>query len=168
LRSVGGAIKAASSGNGDWCKLLVTEMSFNAPQFLIGVDHAGNVVSVGEEDAAVALARDDPRQNARAETFVSKGAWVSHIVLVEVIGVLDAVFQLGHKQLPTAVDMLLNHRDLVLQDPEVITAALARFRRRPKLGFSDCMVLESARKAGHVPLATFDKELSRLDDVERL
>jgi hypothetical protein len=30
------------------------------------------------------------------------------------------------------------------------------------------MVLESARKAGHVPLATFDKELSRLEDVERL
>ena len=43
-----------------------------------------------------------------------------------------------------------------------------RLRRRPKLGFSDCMVLESARKAGHVPLATFDKELSKLDDVERL
>ena len=114
------------------------------------------------------LARDDPRQTARAEAFVSKGAWVSHIVLVEVVWVLDAVFELNHKQLATAVDMLLNHRDLVVQDPDVVTAALARFRRRPKLGFSDCMVLESARKAGHVPLATFDKELSRLDDVERL
>ncbi|HEX2874934.1 MAG TPA: hypothetical protein VHP33_26970 [Polyangiaceae bacterium] len=68
----------------------------------------------------------------------------------------------------TAVDMLLNHRDLVLQDPELVTAALARFRRRPRLGFSDCMVLESARKAGHIPLATFDKELGKLDDVERL
>jgi predicted nucleic-acid-binding protein len=97
------------------------------------------------------LTRDDPRQTARAEAFVSKGAWVSHIVLVEVVWVLDSVFDLTHKQLA-----------------EVVTAALARFRRRPKLGFSDCMVLESARKAGHVPLATFDKELSRLDDVERL
>jgi predicted nucleic-acid-binding protein len=114
------------------------------------------------------LARDDPRQTARAETFVAKGAWVSHIVLVEVMWVLDSVFELSHKQLATAVEMLLNHRNLVLQDPEVIAAALARFRRRPKLGFSDCMVLESARKAGHVPLATFDKELSKLDDVEGL
>lgn len=26
------------------------------------------------------LTRDDPRQTARAEAFVSKGAWVSHIV----------------------------------------------------------------------------------------
>ena len=114
------------------------------------------------------LTRDDPRQTARAEAFVAKGAWVSHIVLVEVIWVMDSVFELSHKQLAAAVDMLLKHRDLVVQDPEVVAAALARFRRRPKLGFSDCMVLESARKAGHRPLATFDKELSKLDDVERL
>jgi predicted nucleic-acid-binding protein len=114
------------------------------------------------------VTRDDPRQTARAEAFVAKGAWVSHIVLVEVIWVLDSVFELPHKKLVTAVDMLLNHRDLVLQDPEVVSAALARFGRRPRLGFSDCMVLESARKAGHVPLATFDKELGKLDDVERL
>lgn len=114
------------------------------------------------------ITRDDPRQTARAEAFVSKGARLSHIVLVEVIGVLDSVFELSHKQLVTAVDMLLNHRDLVLQDPALVTAALARFRRRPRLGFSDCVVLESARKAGHVPLATFDKELGKLDDVERL
>ena len=114
------------------------------------------------------VTRDDPRQTARAEAFVAKGAWVSHIVLVEVIWVLGSVFELAHKQLVTAIDMLLNHRHLVLQDPEVVSAALARFRRRPRLGFSDCMVLESARKAGHIPLATFDKELGKLDDVERL
>ena len=114
------------------------------------------------------VTRDEPRQTARAEAFVAKGAWVSHIVLVEVIWVLDSVFELPHKQLVTAIDMLLNHRDLVLQEPEVVSAALARFRRRPRLGFSDCIVLESARKAGHVPLATFDKEPGKLDDVERL
>ena len=114
------------------------------------------------------LTRDNLRQTARAEAFVAKGAWVSHIVLVEVIGVLDSIFELPHNQLVTAVEMLLNHRDLALQDPAVVAAALARFRRRPKLGFSDCMVLESARKAGHLPLATFDKELSKLDDVEQL
>lgn len=114
------------------------------------------------------VTRDDPKQTARADTFVAKGAWVSHIVLVEVIWVLDSVYDLPHKQLVIAIDMLLNHRDLVLQDPEVVSAALARFRRRPRLGFSDCMVLGSARRAGHLPLASFDKELAKLDDVERL
>lgn len=114
------------------------------------------------------ITRDDPRQTARAEAFVAKGAWISHVVLVDVIWVLASVFDLSPKQLAIAVEMLLNHRELVVQEPEVVAEALARFRRKPKLGFSDCMVLEIARKTGHLPLATFDRELGKLDDVERL
>jgi predicted nucleic acid-binding protein len=50
----------------------------------------------------------------------------------------------------------------------VVEAALANYRRKPSLGFSDCLVLEIARKAGHQPLGSFDKALSKLDGVERL
>ena len=42
------------------------------------------------------------------------------------------------------------------------------FARRPALGFSDCLVLEVARKAGHLPLGTFDRRLARVDGVRRL
>jgi predicted nucleic-acid-binding protein len=114
------------------------------------------------------IARDDRRQAAAADAFVSKGAWLSHVVLVEVIWVLDAVYGLKHKQLGLALDMLLDHRDLVVQEPDLVAAALLRFRRCPKLGFSDCMILEIARRAGHVPLGTFDRELGKSEDVERL
>ena len=114
------------------------------------------------------ITRDDPKQTAAAEAFVSKGAWVSQIVLTEVVWVLDAVFELTHKQIAIAVDMLLNHRDLVVQDPEVAAAALLHYRRRPKVGFSDCLILEAARKAGHLPLGTFDRELAKLQDAERV
>jgi predicted nucleic-acid-binding protein len=51
--------------------------------------------------------------------------------------------------------MLLNHKDLTIQDAEAVTNALAHFRRRPALDFSDCLVLEIARKSGHLPLGTF-------------
>ena len=114
------------------------------------------------------ITRDNVAQTASAEAFVTRGAWVSQLVLVETIWVLDSVFGLTHKQLAVAVEMLLNHRDLVLQDPDVVAAALAHFRKRPKLGFSDCMVLEVARKAGHIPVATFDRELGKLEGTERL
>jgi predicted nucleic-acid-binding protein len=114
------------------------------------------------------ITRDDPKQTAAAEAFVSKGAWVSQIVLSEVVWVLDAVFGLTHKQIAIAVNMLLNHRDLVVQDPEVAAAALLHYRRRPKVGFSDCLILEAARKAGHLPLGTFDRELAKLQDAERV
>ena len=49
-----------------------------------------------------------------------------------------------------------------------VAAALTAFRARPKLGFVDCLILEIARKAGHLPLGTFDRELGKLDGAERL
>jgi predicted nucleic acid-binding protein len=60
------------------------------------------------------------------------------------------------------------HRDLTVQDADVVAAALIHFRKKPNLGFSDCLVLEIARKAGHVPLGTFDGKLGKLNGAERL
>ena len=114
------------------------------------------------------LVRDDAAQVAAAEDFVAAGAWVSHLVLAESIWVLDAVHERTPAQLAAAVEMLLNHEQLAIQDPDVVTRALAEFRARPALGFSDCLVLEIARKAGHVPLGTFDRRLAKLDGVQRL
>ena len=51
---------------------------------------------------------------------------------------------------------------------DVVAAALVIFRSKPALGFSDCLVLQIARKAGHLPLGTFDRDLSKLDGAERL
>ena len=64
--------------------------------------------------------------------------------------------------------MLLNHRDLTIQDADVVASALAHFRNRPVVDFSDCLLLEIARKAGHLPVATFDRNFAKLDDVQRL
>lgn len=49
-----------------------------------------------------------------------------------------------------------------------MSAALADFRARPSLGFSDCLICEVARKAGHVPIATFDRNLAKLHDTLKL
>lgn len=114
------------------------------------------------------LTRDDTRQVAAAEAFVANGAWVSHLVLVETMWVLASVYDLGPGAIATAVAMLLNHKDLVLQDSDVVAAALEHFRKRPRLGFSDCLVLEVARKAGHSPLGTFDRDLGKLNGAQRL
>lgn len=114
------------------------------------------------------IARDDPKQVTAAESFVARGAWVSHLVLAETLWVLESVYKLDAEQRATAVEMLLYHRHLTLQDPDVVAAALAHFRRKPSLGFSDCLVLATAQKAGHLPLGTFDRELAKLDGAERL
>ena len=114
------------------------------------------------------VTRDDAKQVATAEAFVVNGAWVSHLVLAEAMWVLASVYDLKSPAIATAIEMLLNHQDLVLQDSDVVAAALEQFRKRPRLGFSDCLVLEIARKAGHLPLGTFDRDLSKLDGAQKL
>ena len=114
------------------------------------------------------LVRDDPAQVDAAEAFIAKGAWVSHIVLVETTWVLDAVYERSAGQIATAVAMLLEHNELTVQDSDVVAAALEQFRERPALGFSDCMVLQTATRAGHVPLGTFDRHFAKVADVTRL
>jgi predicted nucleic-acid-binding protein len=114
------------------------------------------------------IARDDSAQVRAAEESVAKGAWVSHLILAETIWVLDSVYELSREQIATAIEMLLNHQELTLQDADVVSAALTHFRRYPKVEFSDCLALEIARKAGHIPLATFDRDFAKLADVERL
>lgn len=114
------------------------------------------------------LARDDADQVHAAEAFINKGAWVSHLVLAETLWVLDSVYDLSRLQIATAIEMLLNHRELSLQDADVVTAALNHYRRRSAVDFSDCLVLEIARKAGHLPVGTFDRNFAKLDAVQRL
>ena len=114
------------------------------------------------------LVRDDPRQWGAAEKFVAAGGWVSHVVLVETLWVLDTAYRRSAAQIASAVEMLLAHAQLTLQDADVVEAALGRFRLHPTLGFSDCIVLETARKAGHLPLGTFDRKLARVDGAQRL
>ncbi|HEU5443238.1 MAG TPA: type II toxin-antitoxin system VapC family toxin [Steroidobacteraceae bacterium] len=114
------------------------------------------------------VVRDDADQVRAAEEFIASGAWVSHLVLAETTWVLDAVYDRSMEQIATAIDMLLNHEHLTVQDADVVAAATENFRKRPALGFSGCLVLEIARKAGHLPLGTFDRDLAKLDGAVRL
>lgn len=114
------------------------------------------------------LTGDDPKQAAAAEAFVGPGAWISHLVLAEAIWVLDSVYARPPASLARSIQMLLEHDTLVIQDADVVEAALAHFVARPALGFSDCLVLEVARKAGHKPLGSFDKGLTKLPDTQKL
>ena len=114
------------------------------------------------------LTRDDVVQTTAAERFVERGAWVSHLALAETIWVLQGVYERSAAEVATAVDRLLNHQQLTLQDPEVVSAALEAFRARSAVGFSDCLMLAIAQKAGHGPLGTFDRTLAKLDGTQRL
>src|SRR5262245_18954869 len=94
------------------------------------------------------IAQDDARQAEAAEKFIEGGAWVSTVVLVEAVWVLDTVYERSAGDQATAVEMLLDHQELVFQESEAVADALARFRWKPSLGFSDCLIVELARRTG--------------------
>ena len=114
------------------------------------------------------ITRDDSRQAGAADRFVEKGAWVSVLALAEATRVLGTVYDFDATRLATAIEMLLEHKDLTLQDAGVVAAALDLFRARPVLGFFDCLMLQLARKAGHLPLGTFDQALAKTDGAQKL
>ena len=114
------------------------------------------------------MRRDDMVQVESADVFVEGGVWVSLLVLAEAIWVLSAIYERSAAELATVIDMLLNNKKVALQDSDVVVAALDLFRSRPALGFSDCLILNLARKAGHLPLGTFDRALGRVEGTLRL
>jgi predicted nucleic-acid-binding protein len=114
------------------------------------------------------LTRDDVTQVAAAEAFVARGVWVPHLAIAEATWVLGSVYDRDPEAIATAVEMLLSHEHLTVQDPETVAAAVALCRQHPKVGFSDCLMVEVARKAGHPPLGTFDRDLGRIDGAQRL
>jgi len=114
------------------------------------------------------LTRDDAKQVAAAETFVAPGAWVPHLAIAEATWVLASVYDRDPQAIAAAVEMLLSHEHLTVQDSEAVVAAVTRFRQQPRVGFSDCLMREIARKAGHTPLGTFDRDLGKTEGAQRL
>lgn len=114
------------------------------------------------------MTREDAKQVAIAEAFVANGAWVPQLAVAEATWVLTSVYGRERAAIATAVEMLLSHEHLTVQDAETVAAAVERFRLQPRVGFSDCLLVEVARKAGHIPLGTFDRDLGKIDGTQRL
>ena len=114
------------------------------------------------------LVRDDPDQAAAADAFIGGGAWVSLLVLMETAWVLRSVYERTSAQIAAGIELLLDHETIVVQDADLAERAVAEFRKHPSIGFSDCLIVEQARKTGHLPIGTFDRALARLRGVERL
>ena len=114
------------------------------------------------------LVRDDAVQVRDAEAFVASGAWVSHLVLAEAMWVLASKYGHSNTAIAAAVEQLLRQETITIQDPDVVIKALSNFQANRKVDFSDCLILEIARKAGQIPLATFDRNRAKLDGAQQL
>ena len=115
-----------------------------------------------------ALTGDDPVQSPAAAAFIQGHApvWVSQVVLVETAWVLESVYDCGKPQLVEAMKRMVDNKDLALEQPAVVRSALVLYESKGKVQFEDCLILESARESGHLPLATFDKALGKCEGAQ--
>jgi predicted nucleic-acid-binding protein len=108
-----------------------------------------------------AIVRDDAAQAAKADALGP--LWVSHLVLQEVVWVLSSSYRFDWDLIERSVEMLLLHRQFVLEAAATVLSALELFRENRKVGFNDCLLIEVARAAGHEPFMTFDRALVKVD-----
>ena len=118
-----------------------------------------------DTNVLVRILIDDPgsaRQCAAARRLASAAGkvYVSQVVQIETVWVLESVYGFARAELAGALDGLLSNQSFVLQQADIFRAALGEFRVGPA-DFSDYVILMQAR-AERIDLATFDRKLSKL------
>ena len=115
------------------------------------------------------IVRDHPKQAAAAEAFVEKGAWVSAArARRDDMGARLHLRATGDGDRERDRHAARARADSRCRTLEVVAGALTQFRKRPSVSFSDCLLVEIARKAGHLPLGHVRSPSGQLPGAERL
>lgn len=107
------------------------------------------------------LTQDDPKQAPLATRLIESlsrdtPAFVSHVVLVETVWVLESCYDADTSRLATVVETLLNVESIVVDEAEVIWRALRQFKQAGG-DFADGLVSALARRAGCETIYSFDR-----------
>ena len=118
-----------------------------------------------DTNVLVRILIDDPgaaRQCAAARKLAAAAdrVYVSQVVQIETVWVLESVYGFARAELAEALDVLTGNQSFVLQHADIFRAALAGFRAGPA-DFSDYVILTQARTE-NADLATFDRKLGKL------
>ena len=113
------------------------------------------------------LAQDDPIQSAKANQIIERRlteenpGFVSTVVMVETVWVLDRAYGLGSGEIAEAIERMLQIDVLVVEnEPEIFTAMIAL--KQGKGSFADAIILALGARAGCSYTLTFDRKASRL------
>jgi predicted nucleic-acid-binding protein len=114
--------------------------------------------------------RDDPGQADRAAAawqaaVDSGGIFLATVVLVELTWVLRVAAKFDRAAIAAALESLCDSHGVSVEEEERVRRAIARFRIGAA-DFSDCLILETARDAGALPVSTFDTLFAREPDVQ--
>ena len=108
------------------------------------------------------LTQDDPDQAVRATRVVEQElteetpGFIGLVVLVETAWVLQRLYRASAEEIRETVTDLLGSRDIVVENRDVVTRALA-LSRQNSCGFADAIIAASAFNAGCDKVFSFDR-----------
>ena len=113
------------------------------------------------------LTQDDPIQSPKATQIIerrltrAKPGFVSVVVMVEIVWVLDRAYDLAAQNIAAAIERMLQVEVLVIEkEQEVFTAMVALKRGRGS--FADALIAELGASDGCLHTLTFDNKALRL------
>jgi predicted nucleic-acid-binding protein len=113
------------------------------------------------------LVQDDIKQSARATTFMERElsagepGLLTHIVLCEIVWVLEDRYNLARAQIGEILEGLFSAKQIALEDAQLAWQALREFNRNA-VDFSDALIGLVAEKLGCARSVTFDKNAAKL------
>jgi predicted nucleic-acid-binding protein len=117
------------------------------------------------------LTQDDQVQSVKATEILERRltrknpGFVSVVVIVETVWVLDRAYGLAAPEIAATVERLLQVEVLMIEDEqEVFTAMVAL--KQGRASFADALIAELAARAGCTRTLTFDQKAGRLPSFE--
>lgn len=122
------------------------------------------------------LAQDDDVQSPMASRLIEslsreQPGFIGSVVLAEITWVLSVAYKASRADIARAVEGVLRSAELVVENAEAAHRALAAFEASSSIQFADALISETARLAGAVATATFDRKaalelgMTLLEDV---
>jgi len=110
----------------------------------------------------------EPEQSRLARSLAKTAGqvFVSQIVQVETVWVLESAYGFEKSQVLAVLKALSNNNSLVLQHAEHFAIALEQFSKC-NADFADCLILTESQQE-NLELWTFDRKLGKLQGAQRL
>ena len=113
------------------------------------------------------LVNDLPEQAQAARELLNglspeEPGFVCREVLLEVVFVLERAYRFPRDQIANVIEELVSTEGITVEAADDIVQAVSRYRQGG-VGFADLLVLAAARRAGALPVRTFDRAFARLD-----
>lgn len=115
------------------------------------------------------LTGDPPEMAARASAYLLSGRALvlSHLVVAEIVYVLESFYQQTREQVASLVAAVVSSARYQVQDRALLIRSLEIYLDH-KIDFTEAYLVATAEQAGIAEIASFDRAIDRVPTITRI